>query len=79
MKVKELIAKLQTLNPDAKVVGYDDVHHRDFAISDVTVDEVVKIDVSDGFHEEYSLRQFYINGISACDREPLGSEVVVLH
>lgn len=79
MTVKELIAKLLTLNPDAKVACYDGVCQKDFLINNVTVDEVIDIGVSDGFCKEYSLRHFFINGISACDREPLGSEVVVLH
>lgn len=79
MTVKELIAKLLTLNPDAKVIGYDNICCRDFTISDATVDEVIDTGCSDGFHKECSLGHFFINGISACGREPLGSEVVVLH
>lgn len=79
MTVKELITELSAMNPDDIVIGYDDIHHRDFTIHGVTSDEVVDTGISDGFHKLYSLRSFFVNGISVCDKEPVGTKVVVLH
>ena len=41
MTVKELITKLLTLNPNAKVVCYDRLHKDDFWIRGVTLDKVI--------------------------------------
>lgn len=79
MTVKELITKLLTLNPDAKVVCYDRLHKDDFWIRGVTPDKVIDAGHPDGLRREFCLENFFCSDVSACDREPLGSEVVVLH
>ena len=79
MKVKELIAELQTMNPDDEVIGYDNILHRDFTIHGVIRDEVIDTGISDGFHKLYSLQNFFVNGVSVCDKEPVGTKIVVIH
>ena len=78
MTVKELIEELSKHDPDAKVIGYDNIFHKDFAIHYVTSDKVVDIGTNDGFQKTYGLQRFFVNGISVCDREPLGQNFVVL-
>lgn len=79
MKVKELIAELQTMNPDARVVGYCSRSEDDFWVNGVAIDKVVNSQYSDGFTKEYCLDKFYNQGSSVCSDEPLGTEVVVIY
>ena len=79
MTVKELITALSACNPEAKVVGYCNRSEDDFWVQNVVTDRVVDMGYSDGFTKEYCLDSFYCEGDSVCSREPLGTEVVVIH
>lgn len=78
MSVRELIEELSKHDPDAKVIGYDSISHKDFIVHYVTGDKVVDTGICDGFQKTYGLQRFFVNGISVCDREPLGQKVVVI-
>lgn len=77
MTVKELISRLEKLNPDAKVVGF--VNKKDFYVTEVTPDVTTYDGMSDGFTRECCLSKFFTKETSVCDRELEGQAVVVLH
>lgn len=77
MTVKELISKLEKLNPDAKVIGF--VNKKDFYVTEITPDVATYDGMSDGFTKECCLSKFLTKGSSVCNREPEGQAVVVLH
>lgn len=74
MTVKELIAKLQGCNPDAIVVGYDDLQEQDFI-----VDSIEEIPCVPGTEEDdYEVFVRYCGGFCIVEEECIGKPIVYL-
>lgn len=79
MKVKELIARLAKLDPEADVIGFCTSCKDDFHVHGADADSVVDYGSSDGYHTEHGLSKFLTRKVSACDMKPVGETVVVIH
>lgn len=74
MTVRELIAKLQKCNPNAIVVGYDDLQEQDFI-----VERIEEIPCVPGTEEEdYEEVVRYCGGFCIVEEECIGKPIVYL-
>jgi hypothetical protein len=75
MTVRELIAKLQRCNPNAIVVGYDDLQEQDFIVERIEEIPCVPNPEED---EDYEEVVRYCGGFCIVEEECIGKPIVYL-